>query len=841
MPDADAAELTFEYPKEPIISYAQTREDVLLWRALHSIKRGFYIDVGAHDPTALSVTRAFYDRGWHGINVEPNPSYGAKLRKERPRDVTLEVALGHSPGMAAFYEFGDTGLSTMVKEIADGHIAAGFKAAEQRVPVTTLAAVTDDLGDQEVHFLKIDVEGYERQVLRGANLEKVRPWIVLIEAVRPMTLIPSYGSWEPLLLEAGYKFVYFDGLNRFYVAEEQFGLERYFSVPVSICDPFRDSQVVRLSDSVAELEREKVQRADLVARLSEVVADLERERVTQASEAARLSEVVADLERDRTTQASEAARLSEVVADLERDRTTQASEAARLSEVVADLERERVTQASEVVRLSAVISELQRDQVRHEVPHLGSSPQMPIACDPGDAAGLLRIVEAQSADLLRLRRALVASRAQAAERLGLLRAASDWRVVSEPSAATQSQGQAAVQEGASPKPLEAPIELARVSEADADFRKVARAIAEEIRQVEEQVRQIVELSRWRRLGQRLGLAKRLDWEQSEWRTKLLTPDTMEASPDSSVADLVSECHRLYGLRAELRMSRWRKVGQYLRLAKRLDWEFEPLDHEPSFAIADYSSGVTPMPEAAVAIAASVVQAPQVPALTSTSYEAFLEHTRGRFLDECRSFAIDVVLDVGANIGQFAQGIRAAGYRGHIVSFEPLSAAHEALTEAAAEDPLWDVVERCAVGDREGSGVINIAGNSYSSSLLPMLRLHREAAPQSAYTGTEDCPVITLDAYIGRTFSDPTIGIGLKIDTQGYEAQVLTGLHRYRDRVKVILCEMSLSPLYAGAPSAAELCHLLAALGYQCVALGPEFEDPRTGELLQVDGVFTIRQ
>ena len=94
MTDTDAPLLGFEYPKEPIISYAQTREDVLLWRALHNVHRGFYIDVGAHDPTALSVTRAFYDHGWHGINIEPNPSYAEKLRKERPRDVTLEVALG---------------------------------------------------------------------------------------------------------------------------------------------------------------------------------------------------------------------------------------------------------------------------------------------------------------------------------------------------------------------------------------------------------------------------------------------------------------------------------------------------------------------------------------------------------------------------------------------------------------------------------------------------------------------------------------------------------------------------------------------------------------------------
>src|SRR5438874_9399617 len=146
--DVDASTLAFEYPKQAIISYAQTREDVLLWRALHNVHCGFYIDIGAHDPTALSVTRAFYDHGWHGINVEPNPSYAEKLRKERPRDVTLEVALGYRPGVATFYEFGDTGLPTLVQEIADEHMTKGFKATERRVPVTTLAALRDDLGDQ---------------------------------------------------------------------------------------------------------------------------------------------------------------------------------------------------------------------------------------------------------------------------------------------------------------------------------------------------------------------------------------------------------------------------------------------------------------------------------------------------------------------------------------------------------------------------------------------------------------------------------------------------------------------------------------------------------------------
>ena len=219
---------------------------------------------------------------------------------------------------------------------------------------------------------------------------------------------------------------------------------------------------------------------------------------------------------------------------------------------------------------------------------------------------------------------------------------------------------------------------------------------------------------------------------------------------------------------------------------------------------------------------------------------FVEYTNKRFVEECRGFATDVILDIGANIGQFAQGLRAGGYCGHIVSFEPLSDAHSTLVAAAASDTLWDVAERCAVGASDGSAEINIAGNSYSSSLLPMLDLHREAAPQSAYRGTEPCCIVTLDFYIERTFSDPTTTFGLKIDTQGYEAQVLEGLRRNHHRVKVIVCEMSLMPLYADGLDMSELCRLLAEFDYRCIALGPEFEDPRTGQLLQANGVFVKR-
>ncbi len=478
---------------------------------------------------------------------------------------------------------------------------------------------------------------------------------------------------------------------------------------------------------------------------------------------------------------------------------------------------DRMTQ-SEIRRLSAVISGLRRgDQVKHEVPRLGWSPQTPIACDAREAEGLLRIVEAQASDLVRLRRALLSAQTVAVQRLQVIRAEANARE-QETNAREHERGQ----------------EIGRIFEW---VRSIALA---EITRVQEAISDVIERSRWRRIGQRLGLAKRLAWETGHWQTDFpeatagSTPSVDGCTQGPLMPQLLAELERLHGLLDQLRLSRWRKLGHWLGLAKRFPWESGAwLD---PFLIKPFPQEVGPSPEDAESCPAAEVRAE-----TSRSNYGFIEHTQERFLEECRGFAVDVIFDIGANVGQFAQVLRIGGYQGHIISFEPLSSAYAALDATAASDPLWDVAERCAVGASDSWSEINIAGNSYSSSLLPMLDLHREAAPPSEYQGTEPCRVITLDSYIERTFSDPTTVFGLKIDTQGYESQVLAGLQRNHDRVKVVVCEMSLAPLYAHGPSMSELCRLLAELGYRCAALGPEFEDPRSGELLQANGVFVKRR
>ncbi len=227
------------------ISYAQNFEDVLLWRALGTVERGFYIDVGAQHPDADSVTRAFYDRGWTGVNVEPLLAEAARIRAARPRDVTLQLALGAEAGEAVLHALDGTGLSTLDPAIAAGH-ARTRAVREVVVPVRTLAEVCRLYAPADIHFLKIDVEGAERAVLQGADFQAFRPWIILAEATAPDSTTPTHAEWEPLLLDAEYRFVWFDGLNRYYVASERHdALASAFGTPPNVFDDF-----LRASDSV---------------------------------------------------------------------------------------------------------------------------------------------------------------------------------------------------------------------------------------------------------------------------------------------------------------------------------------------------------------------------------------------------------------------------------------------------------------------------------------------------------------------------------------------------------------------------------------------------------------
>ncbi|HYD60215.1 MAG TPA: FkbM family methyltransferase [Noviherbaspirillum sp.] len=220
------------------ISYAQNFEDVMLWRALKHVENGFYIDVGANDPTLYSVTRAFYDQGWHGINLEPVSQFFERLRKERPRDINLQMGAGATEGSFPFFDIPDSGLATSDPAVAEMHRKEGWNVRQIQVQILPLAEICNRYVTGDIHFLKVDVEGAERAVLLGMDFRKWRPWVVVVEATVPMSQQTAHETWESLLLDADYEFVYFDGLNRYYVAAEHAELKPALSLPPNVFDGF---------------------------------------------------------------------------------------------------------------------------------------------------------------------------------------------------------------------------------------------------------------------------------------------------------------------------------------------------------------------------------------------------------------------------------------------------------------------------------------------------------------------------------------------------------------------------------------------------------------------------
>jgi FkbM family methyltransferase len=197
--------------------------------------------------------------------------------------------------------------------------------------------------------------------------------------------------------------------------------------------------------------------------------------------------------------------------------------------------------------------------------------------------------------------------------------------------------------------------------------------------------------------------------------------------------------------------------------------------------------------------------------------------------------ISVVLDVGANAGQFGRNLRAMGYRGRLVSFEPLSRAFHKLHANAATISQWQPVQ-LALGDTDETRSIHVSGNSYSSSFRDMLPRHVSAAPKSAYVGEESVPVRRLDGIVDD-YCTAQDRIFLKIDVQGFEDAVLRGAETTVARCVGLQLELSITPLYQGGLMLPQMLGQLAGRGFVLLDLKPACVDPKTGELLQVDGLF----
>lgn len=245
-----------------MLSYAQNGEDVLLDRTFADrATPGFYVDIGANDPVFHSVTKHFYDRGWSGVNVEPQPALHGRLTQGRPRDRNLNVGISDRDGSLTFFEAPTLdGWSTFSADQARRVRELGHEVIERPVPVTTLASLLDSVADRTIDFLKIDVEDHERQVIAGGDWERHRPRVMLVET-------NGWEDWEPTLLAACYHFATFDGLNRYYVRDEDRDLLGRLAVPVNVFDESMPFGYHRLIEDL----RARTEELDALSRPSRAV------------------------------------------------------------------------------------------------------------------------------------------------------------------------------------------------------------------------------------------------------------------------------------------------------------------------------------------------------------------------------------------------------------------------------------------------------------------------------------------------------------------------------------------------------------------------------------------
>jgi FkbM family methyltransferase len=283
--------MTMTATPPPFLSYSANHEDVLLNRLFGTQQHGFFVDVGAAHPLFENDTRALYERGWHGINIEPTAGFYRELEAQRPRDLNLNVVVSDAPGALVFHEVVGTGLSTGDAEEAARAAAKGFEVIRHTVTARTLRDILQEAAPPAIDVLKVDVEGFELRVMQSNDWSRFRPRLILAEATFPDTSIRRQDGVTEYLAEQGYRHVYFDGLNNYYAERDFTAAAAAFDRPLSLFDryvPFIQHELARantaLESLISGLHQEQHTAATTIAALQAKLAQQEAGEARLAEE-----------------------------------------------------------------------------------------------------------------------------------------------------------------------------------------------------------------------------------------------------------------------------------------------------------------------------------------------------------------------------------------------------------------------------------------------------------------------------------------------------------------------------------------------------------------------------
>lgn len=362
------------------MSYAQNREDVVLYRALSHITQGRYLDVGANDPTVDSVTKAFHDRGWRGMSIDPIEAYAQAHRDSRDGDIVVQAAVTDADvDEIELHMVPDTGLSSLRSDVADAYLESGAREVRNIiVPARRLTRLLDEAGwdGLPIHFMNLDVEGAELNVLNSLDLSRYRPWVMLIESLAPHTAEPAHEVWESTLTSQGYTFALFDGLSRFYVADEHLELLDALSVPANIMDnsiPLALHNALQVPDQRHELAQIYARNDALQEQIRETAeaqrdeqAWLKEQVDTGSWQLAEVRQALTHLEKINADLTAHRDDLLHERTAMQQEQTTMQQEQTAMQQEQTTMRQEQTTMRQELEELLARVERLQEQLAEAE-------------------------------------------------------------------------------------------------------------------------------------------------------------------------------------------------------------------------------------------------------------------------------------------------------------------------------------------------------------------------------------------------------------------------------------------------------------------------------------------